>query len=309
MMMLIYSDSLNKGANVKQIENLPLSLMPALQLGISVFTTLRSEAPHCWRRAHYKRLHQNAQDLLGGMPHFREFANALDACLAEHVQSLCENNAYRLRLTLIPHHFQMGMMRKHEQNAPVSWALLVALSDEHRLEAYPNHFNDLPEITTHVAHYQSLTPSFKKGSQLDSLYLRQSLATEGEDVLWVNDEGDVTELTHASLFVHHATLGWLTPPSDQCLSGVTRQQVIKASREAGITVTQQDIHGRMLGQVDAAFATNSTQGWTRIVAFVRDGVRHDVTTALETLPEANTLYAAWHSLVTTASTSCYSTLP
>jgi|GEM_PF-5211538 len=311
--MFLYSDDFLLPISFRQLFSLPLNVVHALQLGVTVFTTLRSDASLCWRRTHLKRLHQHAHDLLGGMPPFREFAPTIDNAFDAHISPVCEGVVYSTRITLIPQDFNMGMMFIDTKKDPTRgsttdvsrWGLLIELRDAHPLSAYPQTLEDLSRISIHLSRYQTLTPAFKKGSQFDALYLRQRIAHLGEEVAWVNDAGDITELTHANLFVHHKALGWMTPPNRQCLAGITRQQVIKAARTADVSISQEPINAVMLNQLDFAFATNSTQGWVRIDSFSREGECVELTPQSRTLDEATTLYSAWRNMVSTDNTSCY----
>lgn len=81
-----------------------------------------------------------------------------------------------------------------------------------------------------------------------------------DEVVLLNESGEVSELTSANLF---AVFGneVVTPPlaSSGCLPGVTRALLLEAIRVPGITVREENLRPASLEKADGLFITSSTR--------------------------------------------------
>ncbi len=80
-----------------------------------------------------------------------------------------------------------------------------------------------------------------------------------DEVLLLNEHGQVSECTSANVFAKFGTR-ILTPPlSSGCLPGVTRQLLLDTVRVEGYTMEEEDLRVEDLERADACFITSSTR--------------------------------------------------
>ncbi|MCA9542731.1 MAG: aminotransferase class IV, partial [Myxococcales bacterium] len=103
-------------------------------------------------------------------------------------------------------------------------------------------------------HHRS-PPQHKTLAWLPSLLARRGLSASCEPLL-IGPAGDLTEGATSNLFVRRDD-GWLTPPIDRCLPGVTRALVMTAAARLGQRVVAQPIHAGDLSAGAEAFITNA----------------------------------------------------
>ena len=272
----------------------------ALLLGMSLFTTFRSDASFCWQRAHLKRLHSQAIFLQWEVPSFRDFAEALTQQLQNALQALETQletqEVYRIRITLFPYRYKLS-------HSPLQIACLISL--ESSAPVIPN---TLPprRSTAIIKRYENPLPTLKHGSQFPSLLLHQSREESTDHVLWQDAVGYITESTFANLFYHHPEAGWCVPPKAQALEGITRQQVLKAFQQCEVPLQERAWHVNEM--VDVVFLTNSIQGWQRLSEIHHANGINPLSTS-EILDEAlSKVYQAWHALAFDERNSCYASL-
>lgn len=107
---------------------------------------------------------------------------------------------------------------------------------------------------------RALDPRIKSLNFLNNiLALREARAYGADEAILLNLDGELTEATTANLFfVRH---GVVSTPALSCglLSGVTRDQVIRLARRAGLKVRAGRYRPAALCGADEAFFTNTTQ--------------------------------------------------
>jgi para-aminobenzoate synthetase / 4-amino-4-deoxychorismate lyase len=100
---------------------------------------------------------------------------------------------------------------------------------------------------------------FHKTTNRKAYEVRASEHPVADDVILVNERGEVTELTTASLMVRFGT-EWWTPRLDSgCLPGVYRQELV----DSGICKVRL-ISRHELAEADELAAVNSVRGWRRL---------------------------------------------
>jgi D-alanine transaminase len=70
--------------------------------------------------------------------------------------------------------------------------------------------------------------------------------------------GNITECTHSNIFFVINGILFTHPESIQILSGITRKNIIRVARNAGIQVIEEAVAKEMLGKVQEIFLTNTS---------------------------------------------------
>ena len=264
--------------------------MNALFLGMSVFTTFRSDNAYCWRRTHLKRLYEHGKRIGLDLPVFRDFAGELEAQLATLLQD--SSTPHRIRLTLFPADYSPAL-RPLFQTACV-------VDVQNPLSEMPKSLSN-KGLRLSVVSYDAPHPQLKQGSQLPALLLHHGRNADMDGVLWENSQGELTESTHANLLFHHREWGWCTPPKEQALDGVTLQQIRKASDSIGLQLMEHPLQVGDLAEVDALFLTNSIHGMQVVASVEVGGGRWE----MGGHPSSHELFRAWRALAFDGLDSCY----
>lgn len=283
---------------LKEPQGLPLNLLNALSVGGCLFTTLRSDAAHCWQRAHLKRLHTQTLHAGWSLPHFREFATWLEPTLE---QAFSEAGVWRI--SLIPHLEGLQVFHQEMNSLPLPISVLI-----HKRGNLPIITQELPACQggLHVQVYQHPSPAFKHSSQWGSLQLRKAVAPLGDDVLWQNAHGHLTECTHANWFCYHLEHGWLLPLAHEALAGITLQQVRKAFQQLSIPYTERAIVLSDVSRLLFAFTCNSGVGLKPMALINAEDSPYALVPYAQTLHDAEMLYKAWYDIAFAENTQCYS---
>lgn len=146
-----------------------------------------------------------------------------------------------------------GMWKSEEKMPEVD--LLITSAD---LPHYP----DLMRLAVreHGRHAASPLSGVKTTSWLNSVWAASEAQREGfDEVVLLNERGEVSECTAANLFV--AKNGKvLTPPlSSGCLEGVTRGVLMEIASEAGTTVNEQTLRMDDVLGADEVFITSTNR--------------------------------------------------
>lgn len=80
-----------------------------------------------------------------------------------------------------------------------------------------------------------------------------------DEVILLNERGEVSECTSANIFAVHGTEVRTPPLSSGCLPGVTRELLLKEVRAAGITIVEKTLMPADLEQADGLFLTSTTR--------------------------------------------------
>ncbi len=262
----------------------------ALFLGMSVFTTFRTDHVYCWRRTHLKRLYEHGKCIGLDLPVFRNFAGEIETQLASLLSD--SPTPHRIRLTLFPEHYTPAL------RPPFQTACVVDVQ-----APLPEMPKTLQKEGLHltVVDYDAPHPQLKQGSQLPALLLHHGKESDIDAVLWENAQGELTESTHANLLFHHSSWGWCSPPRADALDGVTLQQIRKASEGLGLKLVEHRLRVEDLAEVDALFLTNSIHGMQSVASVEARGLRWE----LLGHPSSQDLFTAWRSLAFDGLATCY----
>jgi D-alanine transaminase len=98
-------------------------------------------------------------------------------------------------------------------------------------------------------------------------------------------DGLITEGAHSNIFFVIKGVLYTHPESESVLSGVTRKNVLRIAREAGIKVAETAVPETRKGELDEAFITNTSSEVAPVISFdgrsVGDGIPGPVTKLLQ----------------------------
>lgn len=100
---------------------------------------------------------------------------------------------------------------------------------------------------------------------LPSVLARQQ-APAGVEPLFQTPDGQLLEGATSNLFVRRAA-GWVTPPADRCLPGITRGLILEAARHLGQPVREAPVPAEWLTPGAEAFITNALLPLAPLTAF------------------------------------------
>jgi branched-subunit amino acid aminotransferase/4-amino-4-deoxychorismate lyase len=104
----------------------------------------------------------------------------------------------------------------------------------------------------------------------DFLLKRQILFAEAEnaqidDVLWLNTEGEATEVTLANIFViRQETLFYPDPDKMGTLAGITQQGILQYCHQNHLLVRHAKLDKAFLATAEGVFLTNALQGLQQV---------------------------------------------
>ena len=86
-----------------------------------------------------------------------------------------------------------------------------------------------------------------------------------DEVILLNERGEVAECTSANLFVAHGNQVWTPPLSSGCLPGITRELLVGPVRAEGIEVREKTLMPADLEAADEVFITSTTRDLLSVV--------------------------------------------
>lgn len=89
------------------------------------------------------------------------------------------------------------------------------------------------------------------------LCFQDAVEAESLECIFIKD-GIITECTHSNVFFVKDGTVFTHPESENILSGISRKNVIRLARQAGITVTETALAKKDLSHLDEAFITNTS---------------------------------------------------
>lgn len=89
------------------------------------------------------------------------------------------------------------------------------------------------------------------------MYFQEALEKESMEVIFVRD-AMMTECSHSNVFFVIGGNIFTHPESDKILSGVTRRNVIRLARDAGVSVFEIPVAASRIGELSEAFITNTS---------------------------------------------------
>lgn len=115
-------------------------------------------------------------------------------------------------------------------------------------------------LREHGRHAASPLAGVKTISWLDSVWAAEEAKREGYDeVVLLNERGEVSECTAANLFVVRNDKVVTPPLSSGCLEGVTRGVLMEIAAEAGTTVVEQTLRPDDLYAAEEVFITSTNR--------------------------------------------------
>jgi branched-chain amino acid aminotransferase len=106
-------------------------------------------------------------------------------------------------------------------------------------------------------------------------YLEMAKERGFDEVILLNERGEVSECTSANLFIE-TDEGFLTPPlTSGCLPGVTRELLLGDARPVGIAVTERAIRLDDVFAARAAFVTSTTRNLLPILDVEKRPLRRE----------------------------------
>ena len=208
-----------------------------LTCGLGVFETLSGEAGFCFKsEQHFARLREGARRLDLSPPEDQVLTCGIQECL--EANELTKSSA-RVRVTLLAGDDTgtRTMISAVPYERPTG-SLRLGVSSFRR-------------------NSQSATAGIKCVSYAESiLALRKAQGAGYDECLMFNEHGNVCECATANVFLCDQQ-GWFTPPvKSGCLPGVMRSAVLGVWKECG----ERDLASARLGEITAAFVTNSLRG-------------------------------------------------
>ncbi len=94
---------------------------------------------------------------------------------------------------------------------------------------------------------------------LNLAWLEQAQARGFDEVLLLNERGELSECTSANIFLAQGDRVWTPPLDSGCLPGVTREILLREIRVPGIEVGEKALRLEDLEQADEVFITSTTR--------------------------------------------------
>jgi branched-chain amino acid aminotransferase len=152
---------------------------------------------------------------------------------------------------------------------------------------------------TQARHAECIFAGVKTLSWAQNLtWLEMAQAKGFDEVILLNERGQVSECTSANIFIAEGNAVW-TPPlkSSGCLPGITREVLLHEVRVPGITIGERDITPAELEAADEVFITSTTRDLLPVAEVETHtlGVAHRVREALQkAFSECLQAYVAAH---------------
>ena len=94
---------------------------------------------------------------------------------------------------------------------------------------------------------------------LNLAFLEEAQSRGFDEVVLLNEWGEVSECTSANIFISKGDQVWTPPLHSGCLPGVTRALLLNEVRASGITVGEKVLRLQDLEEADEVFITSSTR--------------------------------------------------
>ncbi len=91
-------------------------------------------------------------------------------------------------------------------------------------------------------------------------WLEEAQSRGLDEVVLLNERGEVSECTSANIFTAEGNQVWTPPLSSGCLPGVTREILLEEIRVPGITIGEKPLRLGDLEKADEVFITSTTRG-------------------------------------------------
>jgi branched-chain amino acid aminotransferase len=104
-------------------------------------------------------------------------------------------------------------------------------------------------------------------------WLEEAQARGFDEVILLNERGEVSECTSANIFAAEGSRVWTPPLRSGCLPGVTRDLLLNEIRIPGIKVGEKDLRLTDLEKADEVFITSTTRDLLPVISIESMEVR------------------------------------
>lgn len=217
--------------------------------GWGVFSTLRivEGVPFAFER-HWARLTRDAAALHIPLP---QDAEAVRRKLLELIEA---NRAYRATLRLVIVRNGGGMWEGPDSSGRASDVIALTANSK---EWGPGVKLAYVKDARHAANPFAGTKSLSWAMNLT--WLESAQARGFDEVILLNERGEVAECTSANIFAANGNQVLTPPLSAGCLPGITRELLLEAVRVPGIQIQEQAIFPADLERADEVFITSTTR--------------------------------------------------
>jgi branched-chain amino acid aminotransferase len=223
--------------------------------GWGVFSTIRvyDGVMFAWER-HWARMHADAARMRVPFPQDREW-------LAQRLQRLIDaNKAFNATLRVAVIRNRGGMF---EGPGPMREFDVVAFT------ADVNQWGSTVKLglVPNARHAASEFAGTKNLSWSENLTWYERAHDQGlDEVVLLNERGEVSECTSANIFAVQGTQVWTPPLSSGCLPGVTRALLLEEIRVPGLQVAEKTLLPADLEVADEVFITSTTRELLPVVS-------------------------------------------
>jgi branched-chain amino acid aminotransferase len=115
-------------------------------------------------------------------------------------------------------------------------------------------------VIPHARHAASEFAGVKVLSWSENLTRYERAHEQGfDEVVLLNERGEVSECTSANLFLVQGSRVWTPPLTSGCLPGVTRAVLLEEVRVPGLEIFEKTVHPQDLEAADEVFLTSTTR--------------------------------------------------
>jgi branched-chain amino acid aminotransferase len=234
-----------------------LSLSPGqvgLLAGWGVFSTLRvaDGVLFAWER-HWARIQRDAAAFHVALPHDPE------AVRRKLLQLVEANQAYYSTLRLVIVRNGGGMWAGPSNGRESD---LIALTADSKDWGEGVKLAYVPE-SRHAACQFAGTKILSWAMNLT--WLESAQCRGFDEVILLNERGEVAECTSANIFIANGNEVWTPPLSSGCLPGITREVILNEIRTPGIQVGEKPLLPGDLESADEVFITSTTRDLLPVV--------------------------------------------
>ncbi len=216
--------------------------------GWGIFTTLRISRGEAFAyERHWRRLEKDATITRLPMPYTA-------AKVRVHLHEVIRANKVTegcARIYLV--YNSVGFWQSDEKYPQVDLIIYTAGLPEHRETVRL-------AVREHGRHAASPLAGVKTISWLNNVWAVGEAVKEGfDEVVMLNERGEVTECTSANIFVVRGEKVLTPPLNSGCLEGVTRGILMEIAPEAGVSVLEQALRPEDLHSADEVFISSTNR--------------------------------------------------
>ncbi|GAC1674310.1 MAG: branched-chain-amino-acid transaminase [Candidatus Acidiferrum sp.] len=120
-------------------------------------------------------------------------------------------------------------------------------------------------LREHGRHAASALAGVKSISWLNNVWMLAEAAKEGlDEVVLLNERGEVAECTSANIFVIKNGKIFTPPLNSGCLEGVTRGILVEIAPETGLSIVQQMLRPADLYEADEVFISSTNRNFVAV---------------------------------------------